>query len=122
MRYRDYKDLKVWQKAMDLTIEVYSLVKFLPQDEKFGLSDQMRRAVVSIPSNIAEGEGRNSDKELVKFLLIARGSFWELSTQIDICKRLAFFESSQANVATGLITEISKMLNALLASINCDDK
>ena len=120
MRYRDYKDLKVWQKAMDLTIEVYSLVKFLPQDEKFGLSDQMRRAVVSIPSNIAEGEGRNSDKDLVKFLLIARGSLWELSTQIEICERLNFLAVSQTAPVKSLITEVSKMMNALLASLESE--
>lgn len=120
MRYRDYKDLKVWQKAMDLTIGVYSLVKFLPQDEKFGLSDQMRRAVVSIPSNMAEGEGRNSDRDLVKFLLIARGSLWELSTQIEICERLNFLAVSQTAPVKSLITEVSKMMNALLASLESE--
>ena len=102
---------------MDLTVEVYALVKRLPKEEQFALSDQMRRAVISIPSNIAEGEGRNSDKELIKFLLIARGSLWELSTQIEICERLGYLEQSETTVATDLITEISKMLNALLASI-----
>ena len=122
MRYRDHKDLKVWQKAMNLTIEVYSLVKCLPKEEQFALSDQMRRAVVSIPSNIAEGEGRNSDKDLIRFLLIARGSLWELSTQIEICERLNYFDSSKAAIAKDLITEISKMLNALLASIGCDNQ
>ena len=107
---------------MDLTIEVYSLVKRLPKEELFALSDQMRRAVVSIPSNIAEGEGRNSDKDLIKFLLIARGSLWELSTQMEICERLGYFENSEDAVATALITEISKMLNALLASISCENQ
>ena len=120
MRYRDHRDLIVWQKSMDLTIEVYSLAKSLPKEEMFALSDQMRRAVVSIPSNIAEGEGRNTDKDLIKFLFIARGSLWELSTQIEICQRLNYFDASRASVAMGLITEISKMLNALLASISCD--
>ena len=118
MRYRDHKDLIVWQKAMDLTIEVYSLARRLPKEELFALSDQMHRAVVSIPSNIAEGEGRNSDKDLTRFLLIARGSLWELSTQIEICERLGYFDNSEVSVATALITEISKMLNALLASIS----
>ena len=122
MRFRDHRDLKVWQKAMDLTIEVYSLVKRLPKEELFALSDQMRRAVVSIPSNIAEGEGRSSDKDLIRFLLIARGSLWELSTQIEICERLGYFDNSEAIAATGLITEISKMLNALLASIGCENQ
>ena len=68
MQTSDYKNLKVWQKAMDLTVEIYSLIKLLPREETYALADQMRRAVVSIPSNIAEGHGRNSDKEFIKFL------------------------------------------------------
>ena len=67
-----YEDLIVWQKAMDLTVEIYRLVKFLPREETYALSDQMRRAVVSIPSNIAEGHGRSSTREFINFLYIAR--------------------------------------------------
>lgn len=84
MQTSDYKNLKVWQKAMDLTVEIYSLIKLLPREETYALADQMRRAVVSIPSNIAEGHGRNSDKEFIKFLTISRGSLLELETQIKI--------------------------------------
>lgn len=76
MQTSDYRNLKVWQKAMDLTVEIYSLVKLLPREETYALADQMRRAVVSIPSNIAEGHGRNSDKEFIKFLSISRGLYW----------------------------------------------
>jgi len=98
---------------MDLTIEIYKLVRSLPKEETYALSDQMRRAVVSIPSNIAEGQGRNSDKEFVNFLSIARGSLWELETQLEICVRLGYIDQSLTANATILATEISKMLNAL---------
>lgn len=117
MKSSNYKELKVWQKAMDLTVEVYKLVKLLPKEETYALSDQMRRAVVSIPSNIAEGQGRNSDKEFIQFLSIARGSLWELETQIEICLRIGHIDQSLATDTNNLIAEISKMLNALSNSL-----
>ncbi|MBR3725220.1 MAG: four helix bundle protein [Bacteroidales bacterium] len=117
MKSSNYKELKVWQKAMDLTVEVYKLVKLLPKEETYALSDQMRRAVVSIPSNIAEGQGRNSDKEFIQFLSIARGSLWELETQIEICLRIGYIDQSLATNIYNLIEEISKMLNALSNSL-----
>ena len=80
MAFNSCEDLIVWQKAMDLTTEIYRLVKFLPREETYALSDQMRRAALSIPSNIAEGHGRNSNKEFANFLSIARGSLTELRT------------------------------------------
>ena len=109
----DFRQLLVWQKAMDLTILIYSLVKNLPKEETYALSDQMRRAAVSIPSNIAEGRGRNSEKDFVRFLAQSRGSLWELSTQIEICERLQYLNHSQTVEANALITEISKMIKAL---------
>ena len=117
MKSSNYKELKVWQKAMDLTVEVYKLVKLLPKEETYALSDQMRRAVVSIPSNIAEGQGRNSDKEFIQFLSIARGSLWELETQIEICLRIGYIDQSLATDTNNLIAEISKMPNALSNSL-----
>lgn len=117
MKSSNYKELKVWQKAMDLTVEVYKLVKLLPKEETYALSDQMRRAVVSIPSNIAEGQGRNSDKEFIQFLSIARGSLWELETQIEICLCIGYIDQSLATNIYNLIAEISKMLNALSNSL-----
>ena len=117
MKSSNYKELKVWQKAMDLTVEVYKLVKLLPKEETYAMSDQMRRAVVSIPSNIAEGQGRNSDKEFIQFLSIARGSLWELETQIEICLRIGYIDQSLATNIYNLIEEISKMLNALSNSL-----
>ena len=114
---KNYKDLLVWQKAMDLTVEVYRLVKFLPREETYALSDQMRRAVVSIPSNIAEGHGRNSTKEYIKFLSVARGSQTELETQLQICVRLKYLSEDEALLALNLCDELNKMLNALMNSL-----
>ena len=114
----DYQDLKVWQKAIDLTEDVYQLVKQLPQDEHYAISDQMRRAVVSVPSNIAEGRGRGTNKEFVRFLLMSRGSLWELSTQLVICEKLHYLDSMQTSKARQMITEISKMINALANSFS----
>ena len=117
MKSSDYRKLKVWQKAMDLTIEIYKLVRLLPKEETYALSDQIRRAVVSIPSNIAEGQGRNSDKEFVNILSIARGSLWELETQIEICERLGYIDSVTKSNAFLITAEVSKMLNALSNSL-----
>ena len=117
MKSSNFRELKVWQKAMELTVEVYSLVKILPPVETYGLCDQMRRSVVSIPSNIAEGQGRESMKEFIRFLSVARGSLRELSTQLDICVRVNYLEESQTANACVLIEEIDKMLNALANSL-----
>lgn len=117
MKSSDFRELKVWQKAMDLTVEIYLLARLLPKEETFALSDQMRRAVVSIPSNIAEGQGRDSSREFVRFLSMARGSLRELSTQLEICERVNYLEQSQTANANDLIEEIDKMLNALSKSL-----
>ena len=90
---KDFKDLIVWQKAMVLVAEVYQLVKKLPQEEHFALSDQIRRAAISIPSNIAEGQGRNSTKEFIRFLAIAKGSKAELETQLLLCVRINYLNN-----------------------------
>ena len=117
MGAKSYKDFIVWQKAIDLSVEIYNLIKLLPKTETYGLSDQMRRAVVSIPSNIAEGQGRNSTKEFVYFLSIARGSQKELETQIYICTRLEYFTEEEASTALSLCEEVGKMLNSLITKI-----
>ena len=122
MKSSDYRQLKVWQKAMDLTVEIYSLIKYLPREETYALSDQLRRSAVSIPSNIAEGQGRNSDKEFVNFLSIARGSLWELETQIEICELLSYIDSSQKENVLTQTEEVGKMLNALAHSIELKSK
>ena len=117
MKSSDFRELKVWQKAMELTVEIYSIVKLLPQEETFALSGQMRRAAVSIPSNIAEGQGRDALKEFIRFLAVARGSLRELSTQLEICERVGYLKQSQTVKANDLIEEIDKMLNALSKSL-----
>ena len=117
MKSSDFRELKVWQKAMELTIEIYSIVNLLPPSETYVLSDQMRRAAISIPSNIAEGQGRDTMKEFNRFLSVARGSLRELSTQLEICERVHYMDQSQTSKASSLIEEIDKMLNALSKSL-----
>ena len=122
MALKSYKELKVWQKAMDLTVEIYRLVKLLPKSEIYVLSDQMRRAAISIPSNIAEGQGRSSVKEYAKFLSFARGSQTELETQLQICLRLDYFSEKDAEIALNLCEEISKMLVVMMKKLADKDK
>ena len=113
MDARHYRELVVWQKAMALVEEVYKLVKWLPKEELYALSDQMRRAAVSIPSNIAEGQARNSTKEFIQFLSIAQGSRAELQTQILLCERLNYLTREQTKPALVLTEEVGKMAYAL---------
>ncbi|MDY7109703.1 MAG: four helix bundle protein [Planctomycetota bacterium] len=87
---RSYRDLIAWQKAMELVVSVYRMTGALPDEERFGLTSQMRRCAVSIPSNIAEGRGRGDNRDFTGFLTVARGSLMELATQIDICPRLGY--------------------------------
>ena len=113
MEWAHYRNLIAWQKAMDLTDEIYSLTKLLPSEERFALSDQMRRSAVSVPSNIAEGYGRHTDKEFIHFLSIARGSVFELETQMTICLRQNYLSEPQTKRAMLLCDEIGKILTAL---------
>ena len=112
-----YEDLTVWQKAMDLVVEVYKIVKLLPNEEIYALANQMKRAAVSIPSNIAEGQERDTTKDFVKFLYIAKGSKAELETQLMICVRLKYLKETQTETAQGLVSEIGKMLNVLIRKL-----
>jgi len=114
---KDFKDLIVWQKAMELVVEVYQLVKKLPKEELFALSDQMRRAAISIPSNIAEGQGRNSVKEYIRFLAIAKGSKAELETQLLLCVKVNYLNKVEIQTAINLIQEIGRMINTLQKSL-----
>ena len=113
-----YTDLDVWNKSMDLAVDVYRTVKKLPREEIYALSDQMRRSVVSIPSNIAEGQQRNSTKDFVRFLYVAKGSLSELETQIMLCERLNYIEKKEAGGLLSKCSEIGKMLNGLLYKLN----
>ena len=117
MAFSSYKDLTVWQKAMDLTEEVYRLVKRLPKEETYSLSDQMRRSVVSVPSNIAEGHGRETKNEFRSFLSFARGSLSEIETQLLICVRLGYLLECDTKVALSLSNEIERMLTVLIIQL-----
>lgn len=112
-----YKDLLVWQKSIQLVTEVYRLSKTLPKEEIYGLVSQMQRAAVSIPSNIAEGHDRNSDKEFSQFLCVARGSLAELETQLIIAKNLDYINQEQMTNISNNCYEIGKMINGLLKRI-----
>ena len=112
-----YRGLIVWQKSMALVEEIYRLVKFLPREELYALSDQMRRAAVSIPSNIAEGHERDSLKEYLRFLYIAQGSRAELETQLELCMKLGYFSEDQIRLLLSLSDEISRMLRKLIKNL-----
>lgn len=113
----NYRDLIVWQKAMTLTENVYRYTTDFPRDERFGLTSQMRRAAVSIPSNIAEGQGRrSSDDELIRFLQIALGSLCELQTQLDLSFRLGFLNADQSTALRPATEEVGRLLNGLIRS------
>jgi len=110
---RGYKDLLVWQKGMLLVKGIYRLTLSFPSDEKFGLTSQMRRAAVSIPSNIAEGQARRSTGEFIQFVSHAEGSVAELDTQLLIAVDLSYCSSSEAQTLFDLLLELRKMLNSL---------
>jgi len=111
------KDLKIWNKSMDLAIRVYDLSAKFPADERYGLISQIRRCAVSIPSNISEGAGRNSNKEFLQFLGIANGSSYELQTQLVITERLGFVDTNMCNELLESIDELQKMNFNLQKSI-----
>lgn len=115
---KSYKDLIVWQKAMDLVVMIYKITESFPNEEKFGLTIQVRRCSVSIPSNIAEGQGRGTRKDYAQFLRVALGSANELQTQIEIAKRLNFLKVADYNIIESLIIEIIKILKAIIGKLN----
>ena len=107
-----FKKLIVWQKSIELTKLVYGLVKRFPTEERYALADQLRRAVASVPSNIAEGNGRSGNKDYAHFLSIARGSLYETITQLELAKELGYIENYDSVVP--LAEEISRMLTSML--------
>ena len=114
---KSYRDLVVWKRSMELVKETYKLIRCLPKEETYALSNQVRRAVVSIPSNIAEGNGRASTKDYSRFLSMARGSKYELETQLLICVELDYLTQQQIEKAMSLSEEIGRMLNVLIAKL-----
>lgn len=117
-KIQNHKDLIVWQKSIDLSVLVYELTDRFPNSERFGLSDQMKRAAVSIPSNIAEGRQRGTRKDFLNFLRIASGSSAELETQVTIAKRLNFSKSLDYSRIDSLLGEVLKMLRAVIFKLS----
>ena len=114
---RDYKDLHVWQKAMELAKQVYLFTNRFPSEEKFGLVSQMRRAAVSVPSNIAEGQARNTTGEFIQFLSHAEGSAAELDTQLRLSIELGHCVVEDVSEVFQLLTDVQKMLKRLRQSL-----
>jgi four helix bundle protein len=113
---QNYRDLVVWQRAMDLAQAVYDLTRSFPPDERFGLTAQVRRAAVSIPSNIAEGQGRGGEAEFVRFLRIAHGSLREVETQLTLALRCGLATEDAVRPVLDLCGEVGRLLNGLIRS------
>ena len=110
---QSFTDLKVWQRAHEFTLLIYKAIANFPGEEKFGLTSQLRRAAVSIESNIAEGRGRGSDKDFCRFISIAMGSCFEVKSQILIARDLNFISATQSDFLEAKVDEVSRMLNSL---------
>ena len=117
MSVRSYRELVDWQKAMDFVTDVYRATQSFPKEEQYGITGQMRRAAVSIPSNIAEGQGRQTTGEFRQFLGQARGSLLETETQILLSERLKYLKHEAANCLLQHASEVGKILNGLLTSL-----
>ena len=115
---RSYRDLKVWQKSMDLTVRTYEVTKGFPSEERYELTSQMRRAAASVPANIAEGRERRSTEEFLQFLGVARGSLAELKTFLTLSERLGLLQSETGNSLLGESSEINRMLESMMLSLS----
>ena len=113
----NYKDLIVWKRGMELVEAAYKVAALLPREEMYALSDQIRRSAVSIPSNIAEGYGRNSTRDYARFLSIARGSRYELETQLLLSVQLGYVKECEIDHAIQLGEEVGKMLNVIISKL-----
>jgi len=116
-KIQSFRDLQIWQKSMELTVAVYRMTQGFPREEMFGLTSQLRRCTISIPSNIAEGQGRSSEREFLHFLSIARGSDCELQTQLEIARRLRLADTQLLNDAESLSHETGKMIFAFMRAL-----
>ena len=120
MSVRRFNELIVWQRSMDLVESIYNATKIFPREEIYGLTSQLRRAAVSLPSNIVEGQGRHTTKDFLNFLSIARGSLAEVETQVLIAERLGYLSSDVCATTCDTIAEIGRLLNGLIKSLNRD--
>lgn len=114
---KSYRELKVWQLGMDVVVSVYAMTKEYPADERFGLCSQLQRAAVSIPANIAEGQARDSTKDYLRHLSIARGSLAEVETFITLARRLKYISEDREQDALSTLDELSRMLRGLQRSL-----
>jgi four helix bundle protein len=114
---QDYRDLAVWRKAIDLTVCIYGITQSLPKSELYGLTSQMRRASVSVASNIAEGRGRLNSAEFRQFLGLAQGSLYDLETHLVVCRRLGFATANSLHEAESLSNEASRMLGSFIQTL-----
>ena len=114
---KNYRELKVWQRSYQLCLEIYKIPKRFPKEERYGLTSQIRRAAVSVPSNIAEGYGRKTTPEYIRFLYIAYGSICELETQILLSGDLGYIEAGKLEILQEGIGEVERMLKALTKSL-----
>jgi four helix bundle protein len=119
---QDFRDLMVWQRAIDLTVCIYALTQGFPKEETYGLASQLRRAAVSVASNIAEGRGRLNPAEFRQFLGVALGSTFEIQTQLVVAGRLKIGNEAAINEATALSNEISKMLTSFIQKLGSKPK
>jgi four helix bundle protein len=115
---KSFRELVVWQRAIELTLEIYKVTKAFPKDESFGLTSQLRRAAVSVASNIAEGQGRKTKGEFVQFLCVARGSNAEVQTQLVIAQGLGYSDEVAIARCEALALEVAKMLNGMLKAVS----
>ena len=115
---KSFRDLLIWQKSMQLVTDLYSITKLFPNEELYGLVQQIRRAAISIPSNIAEGYGRNSTKDYIRFLRIARGSIYELQTQLEISANLKYIAVETYSEHNEKLQEIERMVSSLIKKIS----
>jgi four helix bundle protein len=117
MAVKDYRELIAWQKAMDLVERVYSITKRFPREELYGLISQIRRASVSIPSNIAEGQARRTTKDFLHFLAVSYGSLKEVETQILIAERLGYIQQEDVALSLNLTKEVAQLISGLTNSL-----
>jgi len=117
MKVSHYQELIAWQKAMALVEEVYAATRTFPREEIYGLTSQLRRAAVSVPSNIAEGQGRRSTADFLRHLSIAYGSLLELETQVLIAARLNYLSKEKCNVVLKMAAEVGRLLNGLISAL-----
>ena len=118
MSIKDYRELIVWQKAMDLVETIYQTTRTFPKEEIYGLTSQIRRAAISIPSNIAEGNGRNTTRDYVHFLGMAYGSVKEVETQVLIAERLRYINSGRSVELVTMTGETARLISGLMNSLN----